>query len=183
MTSILFLIETIYSKISRCIYVRNKKHFLNFFLKFWNSDSILNIFKKRWPSQLLDCLALKTLCLQFFWIAIAKHVSQAYVDSVSSLNTLPTAWLLDFNLWKRRFYLYIWTLYSKIKISTLLLARFSLNGYFYRLSCILTSKFIRDTFLKVAEPVNTTGVPLMLIFNLNKRQWYLFLLVCFQKNN
>ena len=55
-------------------------------------------------------------------------------------------------------------------------------GYFYRLSCILTSKFIRDTFLKVVEPVNTPGLPLLLVFNLKKCQSYLFLLVCFHKN-
>ena len=47
MRSILFLEEAIYCKIFRCIYLRNKKDFLNFFLHFLNSDSILNIFKKK----------------------------------------------------------------------------------------------------------------------------------------
>ena len=47
MTSILFLIETIYCNIFRCNYVRNKKLSLNFFLNFPNLNSILNIFKKR----------------------------------------------------------------------------------------------------------------------------------------
>ena len=47
MTSILFLIETIYCNIFRCNYVRNKKLSLNFFLNFPNLDSILNILKKR----------------------------------------------------------------------------------------------------------------------------------------
>ena len=47
MTSIFFLIETSYCNIFRCIYLRNKKLFLNFFLHFANLDSILKIFKKK----------------------------------------------------------------------------------------------------------------------------------------
>ena len=47
MTSILFLIEAIYCNISRCIYLRKEKYFLNFFLHFLNLESILNIFKKK----------------------------------------------------------------------------------------------------------------------------------------
>ena len=46
MTSILFLIQTIYRNIFRCDYLRTKKLFLNIFLRFWNLDEILNIFKK-----------------------------------------------------------------------------------------------------------------------------------------
>ena len=47
MKSILFLIQTIYSKIFRCNYLRNKKFFPIFFLHFRSIDSILNIFKKK----------------------------------------------------------------------------------------------------------------------------------------
>ena len=47
MTSILFLIETIYSNIFRCIYLRKEKCFLDFFWHFGNLVSILNIFKKK----------------------------------------------------------------------------------------------------------------------------------------
>ena len=47
MTSILFLIETIYWKIYRCNYLTNKKVFFNFFWHFENLDSILKVFKKK----------------------------------------------------------------------------------------------------------------------------------------
>ena len=47
MTSILFLIETIYSNIFRWEYFRKKNIFSIFFLRFWNLDSILNIFKQK----------------------------------------------------------------------------------------------------------------------------------------
>ena len=47
MTSILFLIKTIYSNIFTCNYLRNEKYFLNFFLPFRNLISILNIFQKK----------------------------------------------------------------------------------------------------------------------------------------
>ena len=47
MTSIVFLIETIYCNILRCNYLRNKKQFPNFFFDFENLDSIFNIFKKK----------------------------------------------------------------------------------------------------------------------------------------
>ena len=47
MTSILFLKETIYYNMFRCNFLRNKKHFLNFFLHFQNSDWILNIFQEK----------------------------------------------------------------------------------------------------------------------------------------
>ena len=46
--SILFLIETIYSNIFRCNYLKKKKKtFLNFFLHFRNLDLILDIFRKK----------------------------------------------------------------------------------------------------------------------------------------
>ena len=47
MISILFSTEAIYCNIFRCIYLRNKKYFVNFFLHFLNFDSILKIFKKK----------------------------------------------------------------------------------------------------------------------------------------
>ena len=47
MTSILFLIETIYNNIFRRNYLRNEKHFLNFFQYFQNLDAIFNIFKQK----------------------------------------------------------------------------------------------------------------------------------------
>ena len=50
MISILFLVQTIQWKQFRCIYRKNKKLFLNFFVHFSNLHQILNIFKKRWPS-------------------------------------------------------------------------------------------------------------------------------------
>ena len=40
MASIVYLAETVYCNILRCIYLTNEKDFLNF-------DSILNIFKKK----------------------------------------------------------------------------------------------------------------------------------------
>ena len=49
-TSILFLIETIYRNIFRCNYVGNKKNCLDFFLYFRNLDSTLNIKKNIWTS-------------------------------------------------------------------------------------------------------------------------------------
>ena len=47
MTSILSLAEEIYCNISRYNYIRNEKHFLNFFWHFLNLDLILNISKKK----------------------------------------------------------------------------------------------------------------------------------------
>ena len=47
MTIILFLKETIYYNMFRCNFLRNKKHFLNFFLHFRNLDWILNIFQEK----------------------------------------------------------------------------------------------------------------------------------------
>ena len=47
MTSILFLTEAIYCNIFRCIYLRNEKYFLTFFLHFLNLASTLNIFEKK----------------------------------------------------------------------------------------------------------------------------------------
>ena len=64
-TSIVFLIETIYCKIFRCNYLRKKKIFSKFFLDYGNLDSICNIFRKKdkphaflnLPTPLLDkCL-------------------------------------------------------------------------------------------------------------------------------
>ena len=49
MTSILFLVETIQQKQFRCIYLKNKKFFLYFFVRFSNPHEILNISKKRLP--------------------------------------------------------------------------------------------------------------------------------------
>ena len=46
MTSILFLVETIYCNIFRCNYLWKKKHFFHFFLHSRNFHLILNIFKK-----------------------------------------------------------------------------------------------------------------------------------------
>ena len=56
MISIVLLTEVIYCNIFRCNYLRNQKYFLNFFLHFLNLDSILNIFKKYWPCQLMYVL-------------------------------------------------------------------------------------------------------------------------------
>ena len=47
MTSILFLLETISCNCLRWNYPRNKKHFLNFFARFRNLDSVLKIFDKK----------------------------------------------------------------------------------------------------------------------------------------
>ena len=47
MTSILFLIETIYRNIFRCNYLRDEIYFRNFFWHFLNLDLILKIFKKK----------------------------------------------------------------------------------------------------------------------------------------
>ena len=47
MTSILFLIERIYCNYFRSNYLRNKKLFLNFFVRFRNLHSILNILEKK----------------------------------------------------------------------------------------------------------------------------------------
>ena len=47
MTSILFLIDTIYRSTFRCKYLENKRHFRNFFLQLKNLDSILKNFKKK----------------------------------------------------------------------------------------------------------------------------------------
>ena len=63
MTSILFLIETIYCNIFRCNYLRNKRLFLHsffffFFLHFGNLYLILNISKKRMT-------LIADLCLNF----------------------------------------------------------------------------------------------------------------------
>ena len=46
MTGVLFIRETIYSNIFRCIYVRNEKYFLKYFRHYGNLDSVFNIFKK-----------------------------------------------------------------------------------------------------------------------------------------
>ena len=47
MTSILFLIDTIYGNIPRSKYLGNKRHFRNFYLHFGNLHSILKNFKKK----------------------------------------------------------------------------------------------------------------------------------------
>ena len=47
MTSILFLTEAIYCNIFRCIYLRNEKYFVDFFLHFLNLECILKIFRKK----------------------------------------------------------------------------------------------------------------------------------------
>ena len=47
MTNILFLIETIYSNIFRCNYLKKTKFFFIFFSHFRNLCPILNIFKTK----------------------------------------------------------------------------------------------------------------------------------------
>ena len=47
MRSILFLTQAIYFNIFRCIYLRNQKFLINFFLHFLSLDLILNIFEKK----------------------------------------------------------------------------------------------------------------------------------------
>ena len=47
MTSILFLIETIYRNIFRCNYLENNRNFHNFLFHLGNLDSTLNILKKK----------------------------------------------------------------------------------------------------------------------------------------
>ena len=59
-TSILFLIETIYSNIFKCNYLRNEKYLLNLFLDFANLDSILKIYKKK-VTLIADVLRTKGL--------------------------------------------------------------------------------------------------------------------------
>ena len=49
-TSILFLLETVYSKIFRCNYLRKEKHFVNFFGILEISIQCSTFSKKRWPS-------------------------------------------------------------------------------------------------------------------------------------
>ena len=61
MTSTLFLTEAIYCNIFRCIYHRNEKCFVNFFLHFVNLLSILNILKKRMTLIAETFLNLRTL--------------------------------------------------------------------------------------------------------------------------
>ena len=58
MTSILFLMETIYFLLMQ--YVRNEKHFLNSFLNFENLSSILNIFEKKMTVTAYVYLKLRT---------------------------------------------------------------------------------------------------------------------------
>ena len=47
MSSIPFLIETISCTYFRCNYLKNKKLFLDFFVRFRNLDSILKLFEKK----------------------------------------------------------------------------------------------------------------------------------------
>ena len=47
MTSILFLIDTIYRSIFRCKYLENKRHFRNFFSQLRNLDSIFEKFQTK----------------------------------------------------------------------------------------------------------------------------------------
>ena len=66
MTSILFLTERLYCNIFRYIYLKNEKYFLNFFfffffLPFLNSDSILNILKRKMTLKADVFLNLRTL--------------------------------------------------------------------------------------------------------------------------
>ena len=61
MTSTLFLTEAIYCNIFRCIYHRNEKCFVNFFLHFVNLLSILNILKKKMTLIADTFLNLRTL--------------------------------------------------------------------------------------------------------------------------
>ena len=59
-TRFFFLIVTIYSNIFRWNYLRNGKYFLNFFLRFLNLDSILNIFRKKMTLKTDVFLTLQT---------------------------------------------------------------------------------------------------------------------------
>ena len=59
-TSIFFLIETLYSNIFRCSFLRNEKNFLNWFLHFPYLDPILNFFKKKMPLIAHVFLSLQT---------------------------------------------------------------------------------------------------------------------------
>ena len=52
MTSIPLLVETIECKQFRCIYLKNKRFFLNFFLHFSNLLQFTNISKKDDPHSL-----------------------------------------------------------------------------------------------------------------------------------
>ena len=52
MTIIPLLVETIECKQFRCIYLKNKRFFLNFFLHFSNLLQFTNIFKKDDPHSL-----------------------------------------------------------------------------------------------------------------------------------
>ena len=52
MTSIPLLVETIECKQFRCIYLKNKRFFLNFFLHFSDLLQFTNIFKKDDPHGL-----------------------------------------------------------------------------------------------------------------------------------
>ena len=67
MTSILFLIETIYCNILRCNYLRKKNLFRNFFFDFLNLNSILNFFKKKmthWLPMTNILLLLETIQME-----------------------------------------------------------------------------------------------------------------------
>ena len=56
MTSILFLIDTIYCKIFRCNYLRNKTLFLDVFLNFWKSRFNFDYFFKKKDDRHSWCL-------------------------------------------------------------------------------------------------------------------------------
>ena len=89
-TSILFLVETTQCKQFRCIYLKNKKIFLIFSVHFSNLHQILNIFKQRWPSQLMY---LRNYELRKTWLdkCLKSPVSE---DSLTdNIRNGPKHWL------------------------------------------------------------------------------------------
>ena len=94
MTSILFLIETIYCNIFRCNYLRNKKHFPNFFLHFRSLDSILQIFKKKMTLIADVFLNLRT---PKTWLdkCLKSPVSEDPLRG-NMLNALKNSWNLNY---------------------------------------------------------------------------------------
>ena len=75
---ILFSIEAVYSYILRCYYLKNQKHFLNFYLPFLYLDSISKIFRNkmtliadgilnlRTPKNVVSWMC-KNSCFILFW--------------------------------------------------------------------------------------------------------------------
>ena len=101
LASIVFLTEAIYWKIFSCNYLGNEKYSLNFFLNFLYLDSILNIFKKKWPSHLMYFW---TYGLRNTWldkrlkIPVSEDPSTSNMVNgskhISKLNDIPLQYLL-----------------------------------------------------------------------------------------